>query len=52
MDEIYSAADNKTLIIIAHRLSTVELCDRRIVITDGKITNSPVSVRAARRRKK
>jgi ATP-binding cassette subfamily B protein/ATP-binding cassette subfamily C protein len=38
MDEIYDVSGNKTLIIIAHRLSTVERCDRRIQIADGTIT--------------
>ncbi|MCL2319038.1 MAG: ABC transporter ATP-binding protein [Treponema sp.] len=37
MDEIYDVSGNKTLIIIAHRLSTVERCDRRIRIEDGAI---------------
>jgi len=37
MDEIYSLSKTKTLIVIAHRLSTVELCDRRIRIENGKI---------------
>jgi ATP-binding cassette subfamily B protein/ATP-binding cassette subfamily C protein len=39
MDEIYSVSENKTLIVIAHRLSTVERCDRRIRIENGKIMN-------------
>ncbi|MDR1614934.1 MAG: ATP-binding cassette domain-containing protein [Campylobacteraceae bacterium] len=30
MNEIYAISKDKTLIIIAHRLSTVERCDRRI----------------------
>jgi ATP-binding cassette subfamily B protein/ATP-binding cassette subfamily C protein len=30
MNEIYNISKDKTLIIIAHRLSTVEKCDRRI----------------------
>jgi ATP-binding cassette subfamily B protein/ATP-binding cassette subfamily C protein len=38
MDEIYDVSGSKTLIIIAHRLSTVERCDRRIQIEDGVIT--------------
>jgi len=40
MDEIYSVSAHKTLIVIAHRLSTVERCDRRIRITDGRIVNN------------
>jgi len=39
MDEIYDASMSKTLIIIAHRLSTVERCERKIHIEDGKIVN-------------
>jgi len=38
MEEIYELSENKTLIIIAHRLSTVERCKRRVIIEDGKIT--------------
>jgi len=38
MDEIYAVSANKTLIIIAHRLTTVERCDRRICIANGKIS--------------
>jgi len=37
MDEIYLASENKTLIVIAHRLSTVERCDRTIIIKNGEI---------------
>jgi ATP-binding cassette subfamily B protein/ATP-binding cassette subfamily C protein len=37
MNEIYSASENKTLIVIAHRLSTVERCNRRIRLDNGKI---------------
>ncbi len=36
MQEIYSNCDNKTLIIIAHRLSTTGQCDRVIKIKNGK----------------
>jgi ATP-binding cassette subfamily B protein/ATP-binding cassette subfamily C protein len=39
MDEIYNVSKNKTLIVIAHRLSTVERCDRRIRIEHGKIVS-------------
>jgi ATP-binding cassette subfamily B protein/ATP-binding cassette subfamily C protein len=37
MNEIYDVSGSKTLIIIAHRLSTVGRCDRRIQIDDGMI---------------
>jgi len=37
MDEIYSVSRLKTLIVIAHRLTTVERCDRKIRIENGKI---------------
>jgi ABC-type multidrug transport system fused ATPase/permease subunit len=37
MNEIYDVSGSKTLIIIAHRLSTVERCDRRILIDNGAI---------------
>ena len=37
MNEIYSASENKTLIVIAHRLSTVERCNRSIRLDNGKI---------------
>jgi ATP-binding cassette subfamily B protein/ATP-binding cassette subfamily C protein len=39
MDEIYNVSENKTLIVIAHRLTTVERCDRRIRIENGRILN-------------
>jgi len=39
MDEIYNISENKTLIVIAHRLSTVERCDRRIRIEHGRIVS-------------
>jgi len=37
MDEIYSVSANKTLIVIAHRLTTVERCDRRLRIINGSL---------------
>jgi ATP-binding cassette subfamily B protein/ATP-binding cassette subfamily C protein len=37
MNEIYDVSGSKTLIIIAHRLSTVERCDRRIQLDNGMI---------------
>ena len=37
MEEIYDVSKSKTLIVIAHRLSTVERCDKKICIEQGKI---------------
>ncbi|MDR1092325.1 MAG: ABC transporter ATP-binding protein [Prevotella sp.] len=37
MDEIYRISTDKTLIVIAHRLTTVERCDRRIAIEEGRL---------------
>ena len=37
MDEIYNVVQNKTLLIIAHRLSTTERCDKKIRLEKGKI---------------
>ena len=37
MKELYKTAKNKTMIIIAHRLSTLNECDRIVKIEDGKI---------------
>ena len=37
MDEIYNVSVNKTLIVIAHRLTTVERCNKRICIKNGKV---------------
>jgi ATP-binding cassette subfamily B protein/ATP-binding cassette subfamily C protein len=37
MDEIYALSKDKTLIVVAHRLSTVERCKKRVLIEDGRI---------------
>jgi len=37
MDEIYNVSASKTLIVIAHRMSTVKRCDRKIRVEHGKI---------------
>jgi ABC-type multidrug transport system fused ATPase/permease subunit len=37
MDEIYDVSGSKTLIVIAHRLSTVERCNRKMRIENGRI---------------
>jgi ATP-binding cassette subfamily B protein/ATP-binding cassette subfamily C protein len=39
MDEIYNISAHKTLIVIAHRLSTVERCERKIRIEHGTIVS-------------
>ena len=38
MQEIYSICENKTLIIIAHRLTTINGCDKIIKIVEGCLT--------------
>ena len=35
MDEIYDAAANKTLLVIAHRLTTIEKCERVVEMNTG-----------------
>lgn len=37
MDEIYDVSENKTLIIIAHRLTTIEKCDKIYNLENGEI---------------
>uniref|UniRef100_UPI00356B54B4 ATP-binding cassette domain-containing protein n=1 Tax=Fusobacterium mortiferum TaxID=850 RepID=UPI00356B54B4 len=37
MNEIYKASENKTLIIIAHRLTTLEGCNRIVILKEGRI---------------
>ena len=37
MDEIYNASTGKTLIVIAHRLTTVERCDIKVCMKNGHI---------------
>jgi len=37
MDEIYKVSEDKTLIIIAHRLSTLEKCEKVYKLENGKI---------------
>jgi ABC-type multidrug transport system fused ATPase/permease subunit len=37
MDEIGALSGTKTIIMIAHRLSTVRLCDKIIVLEGGRI---------------
>jgi len=37
MDEIYDVSGNKTLIIVAHRLSTIVHCERHICLENGSI---------------
>ena len=37
MEEIYEISENRTLVIVAHRLTTVERCKRKIVIENGRL---------------
>jgi len=37
MDEIYKIGKNKTMIIIAHRISTLDRCDRIIKLEEGRV---------------
>ena len=36
-EALYNIMDNRTSIVVAHRLTTVEKCSRLAVIEDGKI---------------
>ena len=36
-EALYKIMENKTSIVVAHRLSTVQKCTRLVVIDDGKI---------------
>ena len=38
MSEIYKISSDKTLIIIAHRLNTIEQCDKIYRVEKGKIS--------------
>lgn len=44
MNEIYGFNDDKTLIIISHRMSTLEGCDRIYRVTEGKVLTDEVTV--------
>lgn len=37
MDDVYSMHEDRTIIMIAHRLDTIKKCDRVLVLDDGKI---------------
>ena len=37
MNEIYEISGDKTLIMIAHRLSTLDKCDKTYILKDGKL---------------
>ena len=38
MDEIYKVSEDKTLIIIAHRLSTLEKCEKVYKLENGRLS--------------
>ena len=37
MDEIYRIGEYKTLLIVAHRLSTIKKCNKKLELYDGKL---------------
>ena len=37
MDEIYRIGEDKTLLIVAHRLSTIKKCNKKLELCDGKL---------------
>ena len=37
MDEIYKIGENKTLLIVAHRISTIRKCNKKLELCDGKL---------------
>jgi ATP-binding cassette subfamily B protein len=37
MNEIYKVGENKTMIIIAHRISTLDRCDRVVKMEKGQV---------------
>ena len=37
MKEIYDVSKDRTLIIVAHRLTTLKECDRIFVISNGEV---------------
>ena len=37
MNQIYQVSQNKTLIVVAHRLSTIKVCDKIIEMKDGQL---------------
>ena len=42
MDAIKNLGKNKTIILIAHRLSTVKKCDKIFLMEKGKIKNEGI----------
>ena len=40
MEEVYNLSNDITIILIAHRLSTVKKCDKIFILENGKVKNS------------
>lgn len=45
MKEIYEVSENKTLIIVAHRLTTLENCNKIFILDKGKIVKEVNSIK-------
>ena len=45
MKEIYEVSENKTLIIVAHRLTTLESCNKIFILDKGKIVREVNSIK-------
>ncbi len=43
MDEVYKISQNKTLIIIAHRLSIIKDCDKKYRVINGDVRRVDIS---------
>ena len=37
MENIYSQKNEKIILIVAHRLSTLNICDKLLILENGKI---------------
>ena len=40
MEEVYNLSNDITIILIAHRLSTVKKCDKIFILENGEVKNT------------